>query len=89
MHEAVAIGACAMSDLACMTGVATCCGKCAGCAGNVLNEALGATYTLPALRKIRLQLLCESTYLFGLYEFFMNSRLDHIFTPMPGAIDVF
>ena len=48
MHEAVAIGACAMSDLACMTGVATCCGKCAGCAGNVLNEALGATYALPA-----------------------------------------
>ena len=44
IHEAVANGACTMSDLACMTGIATCCGKCADCACNVLNEALGATY---------------------------------------------
>ena len=48
IHQAMADGACTMSDLACMTGIATCCGKCADCACNVLNEALGETYSRAA-----------------------------------------
>lgn len=77
------------SDLACMTRVATCCGKCADCAGNMLNEALGATYALAAQRKIRLQLLRKSTYLFGLNTVFVDSRLTDIFASMPIAKDAF
>jgi bacterioferritin-associated ferredoxin len=48
IHQAVADGACTMSDLACQTGVATCCGKCADCAKTVLDEALCATYAQAA-----------------------------------------
>lgn len=48
IHQAVVDGASTMSDLACQTGVATCCGKCADCAKAVLDEALGATYAQAA-----------------------------------------
>ncbi len=48
IHQAVADGACTMSDLACYTGVATCCGKCSDCAKSVLDEALSATYAQAA-----------------------------------------
>lgn len=48
IHQAVQNGACTMSDLACQTGVATCCGKCADCAQAVLHEALGETYAQAA-----------------------------------------
>ncbi len=48
IHEAVQNGASSMSDLACHTGVGTCCGCCTDCARNVLNDALGATYAQAA-----------------------------------------
>ena len=48
IRQAVMEGVSNMSDLACQTGVATCCGKCADCAKAVLNEALGETYAQAA-----------------------------------------
>lgn len=48
IHQAVADGACTMSDLSYQTGVATCCGKCADCARAVLDEALGETFAQAA-----------------------------------------
>ena len=48
IHQAVADGACTMSDLACQTGVGTCCGKCMDCAKSVLDDALGETYAQAA-----------------------------------------
>ncbi len=40
IHQAVAQGACTMRDLREQLGVGTQCGKCAGCARDVLDEAL-------------------------------------------------
>jgi len=48
IHEAVENGASTMSDLACQTGVGTCCGKCTDCARAVLDEALGAVFAQAA-----------------------------------------
>ena len=48
IYQAVAEGACTMSDLACHVGVGTCCGKCRDCAQLVLDDALGATYAKAA-----------------------------------------
>jgi bacterioferritin-associated ferredoxin len=39
IHEAVAQGACRMRDLREQLGVSTQCGKCAGCANDLLKEA--------------------------------------------------
>ncbi len=39
IHQAVAQGACHMRDLREQLGVSAQCGKCAGCARDVLNEA--------------------------------------------------
>ena len=48
IRQAVADGACTMSDLACQTGVGTCCGKCTDCAKSLLDEALSASYAQAA-----------------------------------------
>lgn len=42
IHEAVQGGISSLEDLSAQLRVATCCGRCAGCAEDVLAEACGA-----------------------------------------------